>query len=123
MCAGPGVRIAGRVMSFGLQSELHVARFGGYLGNGEAWGACPSRHRFGVRTEERFMNASQFDTITRLFAVRRTTRRTALAAGASIVAAGLATAVAQDASPVPAHDGSPAPPDTVGVPFMFVQTF
>jgi hypothetical protein len=69
------------------------------------------------------MNASQFDTITRLFAVRRTTRRTALAAGASIVAAGLATAVAQDASPVPAHDGSPAPPDTVGVPFMFVQTF
>jgi hypothetical protein len=69
------------------------------------------------------VNASQFDSVTRLFAARRTSRRAALAAGASIVAAGLAPAAAQDASPVPAQDASPVPSDTAGAPFMFVQTF
>jgi hypothetical protein len=68
------------------------------------------------------MNASRFDAIIRLFADRRTSRRTALAAGTSIVAAGLAPAAAQDAIPIAAHDGSPVPSDTAGS-FMFVQTF
>ena len=49
-----------------------------------------------------------------IFAARRTSRRTALAAGASVVAAGLASAAAQDATPVPASSGTPAAADTTG---------
>jgi hypothetical protein len=70
--------------------------------------------------EEWIMNSSQFDTITRLFAERRTSRRTALAASAGVLAAGLAPVAARDASPV--ADGTPAPSDTARVPFMFVQS-
>jgi hypothetical protein len=64
------------------------------------------------------MDSTSFDRFTRLFATRRTSRHTALAAGASIVAAGIAPAEAQDASPVPASNTTEE-----NVRFLFVQTF
>ena len=63
------------------------------------------------------MNSSHFDIITRQFAARRTSRRAALAAGAGIVALGLAPAGAQDASPVVSDSTEE------DVHFLFVQTF
>jgi hypothetical protein len=71
------------------------------------------------------VNASQFDSVTRLFAARRTSRRAALAAGASVLAAGLTSAAAQDATPLPSSSGTPAAADGTGddVHFLFVQTF
>jgi hypothetical protein len=71
------------------------------------------------------MDSSRFDSISRLFAERRLSRRTAmqgagaLAAGA-VATAGLSRAVhAQDATP----DAGDATDGGKGVPFMFVQTF
>lgn len=70
------------------------------------------------------MNPSQFDSVTRLFAAS-TSRRTALAASASVLAAGLTSAAAQDATPLPASAGAPAASDVPGddLRFLFVQTF
>jgi hypothetical protein len=70
------------------------------------------------------MNPSQFDTVTRLFAARRTSRRTALAVvGGSLASVRLTPATAQETSPVPVHESSPVASDATDVPFMFVQTF
>ncbi len=60
------------------------------------------------------MDPKQFDTITRLFATRRLTRRTALLASAGIAAGGASDVAAQ---------ATPEVETTADTPFMFVQTF
>jgi hypothetical protein len=68
------------------------------------------------------METNRFDTIARLFAERKLSRRAALAkgsaglAGGALAAAGLDRAAAQDATPVP-----PSPAEKVE--FLFVQSF
>jgi hypothetical protein len=69
------------------------------------------------------LKATRFDTVTKLFANRRSSRRQALAhGGAGLAAPALAvgqnrTSQAQEASPVPATD------DTQGPETLFLQTF
>jgi hypothetical protein len=66
------------------------------------------------------VNPSQFDTIARLFANRRLSRRQTLASAVGGMAGlGPLTTAAQETTPA----ATPAAGDSTGVPFMFVQTF
>ncbi len=67
------------------------------------------------------MNQSQFDTITRLFAERKSRREAIVAAGAGVAALGVARVAAQSASPVASPVGDAL--ETTGTEFLFVQTF
>ncbi|HET9660767.1 MAG TPA: hypothetical protein VFP05_10595 [Thermomicrobiales bacterium] len=78
------------------------------------------------------MDPKQFDTISRLLASHRISRRSALLAGAGVAALGVTGAAAQatpeamtdQATPeVPTVQASPDAASEAGVPFMFVQTF
>ena len=73
------------------------------------------------------MNPTMIDTITRLFADRKLSRRQSLAAGAGIAAGALATpalsAVAQDATPVASDATLVAPDAEHGPEMLFVQSF
>src|SRR5690606_7035606 len=74
------------------------------------------------------MNPTRFDTISKLFASRKT-RRSAIAGGASLAAASVASvggrAFAQDATPVALPDDphSSADEAKVSPDFLFVQPF
>jgi hypothetical protein len=69
------------------------------------------------------MDAHRFDSIAKLFADRRLSRRRALAhGGAGLAATGLAAAGL--AATTRAHDATPGPPATAGkTQFLFVQSF
>jgi hypothetical protein len=79
------------------------------------------------------MDHGRFDTISKLFAQRRLSRRKAMQEGAAgvaavaLTAAGLKTAAAQDATPVvdatPSADATPVPGTTEKVPYLFIQAF
>lgn len=67
------------------------------------------------------MHASQFDSVSRLFALRRSRREAMAAAGGGLAALGLGRgALAQEATPGATPDFTG---EGEGVPFMFVQTF
>jgi hypothetical protein len=69
------------------------------------------------------MDASRFDSVSKLFARRRLSRRQTLRQGAAGLAAGvLATGLARKGS---AQDATPAPADATGqnTQFLFVQSF
>jgi hypothetical protein len=68
------------------------------------------------------MNQSQFDTVARLFAARRSRRGSLAMVGAGAAALGLAKAAAQDASPA-ASPVARETSDAKGTEFLFVQTF
>lgn len=69
------------------------------------------------------MEPKQFDTITRLFASQRLSRRSAMLAGAGIAALGVTGAAAQ-ATPEAAPDAAtPEAGFNSDIQFMFVQTF
>jgi len=78
------------------------------------------------------MDPKQFDTISRLLASHRISRRSALLAGAGVATLGVTGTAAQStpeattdqATPeVPTVQASPDAASEAGVPFMFVQTF
>jgi hypothetical protein len=66
------------------------------------------------------MDSSQFDSIARFFAVRRSRREALVAAGAGVAALGVAGIAAQDATPVASP--VPIPVEGSGTEFLFMQT-
>lgn len=66
------------------------------------------------------MDSSRFDTISRIFAERRLSRRKAVQGAGALAAGAVATAGVSYAS---AQEATPIAEGTAGVPFMFVQTF
>jgi hypothetical protein len=66
------------------------------------------------------MDQSQFDSVTRFFAARKTRREALVAAGAGVAALGVAGIAAHDATP----EASPVPVvlDASGTEYLFVQT-
>jgi hypothetical protein len=69
------------------------------------------------------MEPSQFDSITRLFASRRLSRRSAILTGAGIGALGVVGANAQATPEAVTDQAMPEAGTKQGVPYMFVQTF
>lgn len=67
------------------------------------------------------MDQSQFDTIARVFAARKSRREALAFGGAGVAALGLAGVAAQSATPVASPVGDA--PDATGTEFLFVQTF
>jgi hypothetical protein len=69
------------------------------------------------------MDPQQFDTITRFFAARRLSRRSALLAGAGITALSVSGAAAQATPDAMSDQATPEAGFNSDIPFMFVQTF
>lgn len=65
------------------------------------------------------MDPARFDSMTRIFAARRSRRSAIGSAAAGAAVLGLGRVSAHDATP----EASPVGSDRAGVPFMFVQTF
>src|SRR4051812_34025693 len=70
------------------------------------------------------MDQSQFDSIARFFAARKSRREVFVAAGAGVAALGVAGIAAHDATPEPSPGASPVVValEASGTEFLFVQT-
>ena len=69
------------------------------------------------------MDPAQFDSITRFFASRRLSRRSAILTGAGVAALGVAGAAAQATPDAATGQATPEAGFNSDIPFMFVQTF